>query len=83
MLQPGIRVGVLLSAGGFRSAAAVASGAAREAGRRAERGALNHKLRGKASDADEKFVATGGEAGLEFHLLPFTCEESKKGAGQS
>jgi tRNA(Ile)-lysidine synthase len=69
MLRPGDRVGVAVSGGADSVALLLLLQELRE-----KRGVVlsvvhfNHKLRGKASDADEKFVAkVAAKHGLEFH----------------
>jgi len=81
MLQPGIAWRGCVRRGGFRSAAAVASGAAREAGRVLSVVHFNHKLRGKASDADESVSQNCGEAWAGVSLCFVYVEVKQKRSG--
>src|SRR5947207_13496222 len=78
MLQPGVRLGVAVSGGADSVALLLLL-----LELRAKLGVVlsvihfNHKLRGKASDADEKFVARlAAKHGLEFHAA--SIEVAKK-----
>jgi len=81
MLRPGDRVGVAVSGGADSVALLVLLWGLREKlGIVLSVVHFNHKLRGKASDADEKFVAKlAARHGLEFHSAAvYVAEKARK-----